>query len=238
METPDVSVLIPAYNCELTLARAVASVLSQPSVQTEVIIINDCSTDNTGLLADELSQIYPNVRVIHRSENGRIAAALNSGGAVARGRYFMRLDSDDWLESGALAKLAAALESGRAGFAYGGRRYYGRRSDVYLPKPFHRDDFNVHNASGYAYMFRREVWDMGIRWNALGTFGGAIIDMEDWQHIHAMLAAGFDGVALTDTVVLHYTFRWDGTWQELQANKDAALAEFKRRYPSVRASAL
>jgi len=236
---PDISVLMPAYNAALTLERAVRSVLNQPLVDVELIIIDDCSTDNTLTIAKRFAQDYKNVKVVARETNGRIAAALNSGAKVASGRYFMRLDTDDWLERGALAKLQAGMDPAlRYGFVYGGRRYYGRRSDTYMPAPFTKEQFNYHNASGYAYMFTRKVWDRGICWKPLGTFGGAVIDMEDWQHVHLMLAAGYDGLALTDTLVLHYTFRWDGTWTELQANRDEALAEFKRRFPSVKAVSL
>lgn len=236
---PDISVLMPAYNCALTLERAVRSVMEQPAVNVEVVIVDDCSTDNTLKVATRLSQTYPNVKVVKRTENGRIAAALNSGAEVASGKYLMRLDTDDWLNKGALLRLQVALDSNpNVGFVYGGRKYYGRRSDTYMPAPFTREAFDYHNASGYAYMFRRDVWDMGIQWKPLGTFGGAVIDMEDWQHVHMMLAAGFEGLALTDTLVLHYAFRWDGTWQELQANKVEALAEFKARFPSVKATNL
>ena len=235
----DVSILIPCYNCTSTLTRAVRSVMEQPAVSVEVALVNDASTDGTGQLINELAAQYPNVTAIHRTENGRIAATLNTAARNATGRYFMRLDSDDWLERGCLARLQAALDANpQVGFVYGARRYYGRRSDVYTPRPFNRADFDQHNAAGYSYLFRREIWDSGIDWQPLGTFGGAVIDLEDWQHLQRMLGAGWAGLAMPDTLTLHYTFRWDGTWSELQANQQAALAEFKRRFPSVKAEAL
>jgi hypothetical protein len=86
-------------------------------------------------------------------------------------------------------------------------------------------------------MFRREVWDAGLRWRPLGTFGGRVIDLEDWQHLLAMIEMGHKGMAI-DTLVLHYCFRWDGTWQELQDVQPEALAELKARYPKVRANSL
>jgi glycosyltransferase involved in cell wall biosynthesis len=236
---PDISVLIPCYNSIPTLPRAVRSVIEQAGVDVEIILVNDASTDGTGALIDELAAQYPQVKAIHRTENGRIAAALNTAAKRATGRYFMRLDSDDWLERGALARLQAALDANpHIGFAYGARRYYGRRSDTYIPRPFNRAEFDVHNAAGYAYLFRREIWDSGIDWQPLGTFGGAVIDLEDWQHLQRMLQAGWVGMSLPDTLVLNYTFRWDGTWSELKAVQADALAEFKRRFPDVKAVAL
>lgn len=236
---PDVSVLIPAYNCALTLRRAVRSALEQAGVSVQVIIQDDASTDSTVSIALELAIRNPGVIVNQRSENKRISGTLNDAAEYATGRYTMRLDSDDWLESGCLARMVAALDANPdVTFCYGQRRYYGRRSDTYTPAPFNPDDFNVHNAAGYAYMFRREVWDNGLRWKPLGTFGGAVIDMEDWQHLLSMITSGAKGLALMDTLVLHYTFGFSGTWQELKANEQAALAEFKARFPSVRAEHL
>jgi glycosyltransferase involved in cell wall biosynthesis len=244
--TPDVSVLTPAYNAELTLERAVRSALDQQGVDVQVVIVDDASTDGTGDLmqqwvAPEPSKIIPgsHVKPYRRITNGRIAATLNTAGEKADGKYFVRCDTDDWLERGSLARMATVLDANPdIGFVYGQRRYYGRRSDTYTPRPFNADDFNVHNAAGYCYMFRREIWDAGLRWKALGTFGGKVIDLEDWQHLLAMIGMGYKGMSMPDTLVLHYCFRWDGTWQELQDVQPEALAELKARFPSVRATSL
>lgn len=241
---PDVSVLIPAYNCALTLKRAVMSALEQEGVAVQVVIVDDKSTDGTLDTAWKLAAM-PKERpdaeivVIGRPVNGRIAETLNTAGKHAAGRYIIRLDSDDWYEPGCLAKFVAALDANpNATFVYGARKYWGRRSDIYHPQPFSREAFNIHNAAGYCYMFRRQVWDDGLRWRSLGTFGGAVIDLEDWQHLQAMLANGYTGLALPSVLALHYSFRWDGTWQELQANQAEALAEFKRLWPNVTATQL
>lgn len=239
--TPDISVLIPCYNCAVTLPRAVHSAIAdQAGVSVQVVLVDDCSTDNTPQVIEQIcGRYFSNTISFTRRENGRIAATLNTAAQYATGRYIMRLDSDDWLEKGCLARMLAAIESNpKVGFVYGARKYYGRRSDTYTPRPFAREQFDVHNAAGYAYLFRREAVDKGIRWRALGTFGGAVIDLEDWQHLHELLALGYEGLAMPDTLVLHYTFRWDGTWQELKANEGAALEELKRRYPSIKAVSL
>lgn len=255
--TPDVSVLIPCYNAALTLRRAVRSVLNQTGVDVQIVLVDDASADG-GATWTIIKQICINrfdkftildgglialnsekTRATQHETNKRIAETLNTAANLAQGRYFMRCDSDDWLEPGCLARMVAALDANpEATFCYGQRRYYGRRSDTYIPKPFNADDFNEHNAAGYAYMFRREIWDNGLRWRPLGVFNGAVIDLEDWQHLLAMITSGAKGIALTDTLVLHYTFGFSGTWQELKANESAALAELKARYPTVRAEQL
>jgi glycosyltransferase involved in cell wall biosynthesis len=234
-----ISILIPCYNCVTTLERAVHSAIEQPGVDVQVILVNDASTDHTREVMESLARRYPQVDCVQRKVNGRIAAALNTGAEYATGDYIMRLDSDDWLEPGSLLRMRVALDANPdVTFVYGGRRYYGRRSDTYMPRPFNADAFNEHNASGYAYMFRRSVLDNGITWEALGEFGGVTIDLEDWQHVHKMLSAGYRGMALTDTLVLHYVFRSTGTWAELKAVEPEALATLKAKYPSIRAVSL
>jgi len=89
-----VSVIIPAFNAQGTLRRAVASVLAQTHEDFEVLIINDGSTDGTGGLADELAGEDGRVRVMHK-ENGGPSHARNVGLSASRGEFFQFLDADD-----------------------------------------------------------------------------------------------------------------------------------------------
>jgi len=95
-ETPSelVSVIIPAFNAQGTLRRAVASVLAQTHEDFEVLIVNDGSTDATGAVADELAGEDDRVRVIHK-ENGGPSHARNVGLSASRGQFIQFLDADD-----------------------------------------------------------------------------------------------------------------------------------------------
>jgi len=104
---PKVSVIIPAYNCESFIGRAVQSVLDQHHRDLEIIVVNDGSTDNTvQALAPFLDRIC-----LLQQKNAGVAAARNTGLRVARGDLVAFLDADDWWTPSRLSAQLAALES-------------------------------------------------------------------------------------------------------------------------------
>ena len=93
----DVSVIIPCYNAEKTILRALSSVIDQKAV-TEIIIIDDCSTDTTRGILESFALIHENVRLIYNYENKGPGYSRNRGLDCFKGRYVAFLDADDiWL---------------------------------------------------------------------------------------------------------------------------------------------
>jgi len=90
---PDVSVIIPTYNRAKLLGRAVHSVLSQTFADFELIIVDDCSTDNTEEMIRGLTD--KRIKFIRHEENRGAPAARNTGIKNARGAFIAFLDSDD-----------------------------------------------------------------------------------------------------------------------------------------------
>ena len=88
------SVIIPCYNVADTLQRCVQSILSQLPREAEVILVDDGSTDSTGLIAERIGSENAAVRVFHKP-NGGLSDARNYGIAKACGDYVMFADSDD-----------------------------------------------------------------------------------------------------------------------------------------------
>jgi len=108
---PRFSVIIPTYNREAKLPRAVSSVLGQSFVDLELIVVDDGSTDGTRRRIETLTD--PRVRYLSQSHKGR-TAARNLGAAAARGRWLAFLDSDDevrtdWLQHFARASADPAV---------------------------------------------------------------------------------------------------------------------------------
>lgn len=97
----NVSIIVPAYQSERFIARAIRSALDQdyPRHLYEIIVVNDGSTDHT---ADILENFKEDVRIITHDRNKGLAAARNTGIRKAHGRYVLNLDSDDYLDSNML----------------------------------------------------------------------------------------------------------------------------------------
>ena len=93
MNSPAVSVILPAYNCEKYIGKAIESVLQQTFTDFELIIINDGSTDNTerGIL----QFTDPRIIYLQNPENKGLIYTLNRAIELAKGNYIARTDSDD-----------------------------------------------------------------------------------------------------------------------------------------------
>ena len=104
MDNEKVSVIIPAYNSEETLERAVSSALSQSYGNVEIIIVDDGSFDRTGEIADRLCSEHESIRVIHKNNEGG-SAARNDGIRACCGEWFITLDADDYIDSMMVEKL-------------------------------------------------------------------------------------------------------------------------------------
>lgn len=113
-EYPFISILVPAHNEEKVIGHTVKAIMNMdyPMDRFELIVINDCSSDRTGQILQELQKEYSNLKVIEvlPPEGGRgKAAALNRGLKEAAGEYVVVYDADNTPERMALRYLVAAI---------------------------------------------------------------------------------------------------------------------------------
>lgn len=96
--TPIVSIIIPVYGCEAYLRETLDSVIAQTFTEWEAILINDCSPDNSLVIANEYAERDPRFRVYSHEKNQGAHIARNTALEYVRGRYISYLDSDDiWM---------------------------------------------------------------------------------------------------------------------------------------------
>lgn len=110
-----VSIITPAYNCEKYIGQTIESVISQTYQNWEMIITNDCSTDNTEQIVIEYAKQDHRIKLVKLSENSGAAIARNTGMSKAQGQYIAFLDADDlWKPKKLELQIAFMLENGYA----------------------------------------------------------------------------------------------------------------------------
>lgn len=104
------SFIIPAYNASSTIVRCLDSIyaLTLDVADFEVIIIDDCSMDNTIDIVEEYAKQYTNITLLRQAENHRQGAARNRGIDLAKGKYITFIDSDDCVEGGMIDAIMVA----------------------------------------------------------------------------------------------------------------------------------
>lgn len=116
-ETPMISFILPAFNAEKTIERALRSVLNTDTDDIEVIVIDDGSTDATGSLCDKLAVCYEQLRVVHQCNAGR-SFSRNKGLRIARGKWISFVDADDYLVEGAVDSMLRDAKNIRSDYIF------------------------------------------------------------------------------------------------------------------------
>ena len=127
--TPSLSVVIPAFNEEATLRNVVERVLHLPFAP-EVVIVDDCSRDATGAIADELAREYGSVKVAHHARNRGKTEALNTGFAMTTGAIVIVQDADLEYDPEEIAEVIEPILAGKADVVYGSRFLVRKASRV------------------------------------------------------------------------------------------------------------
>ncbi len=120
-----VSIIVPVYNVEKYIVETMECVRGQTYENWELLLVEDCSTDNTvRTIREHQAQVRDErVRLICLSANGGAAKARNVGLSEARGRYIAYLDADDLWEPGKLSRELAFMEETGAAFAFTGYEF-------------------------------------------------------------------------------------------------------------------
>lgn len=168
------SIIVPVYNVKAYLPECMDSLLNQACRDFEIILVDDGSTDGSGMLCDGYQAAYPDrVRTVHQA-NGGLGAARNTGIDLAVGDYLLFVDSDDLLEESALACLSEHIDRTGAdmytfGFSYlrGAALLPGEDSSLEGAEPFalaDKPEILLQTPSACLRICRREIYvDHGFR---------------------------------------------------------------------------
>lgn len=134
-----ISVVMPAYNAEKTIGQSVESVLAQTHSKLELIVVNDCSRDQTASIVRQYIDRDPRVRLINNAVNSGVAVSRNIGVQEAQYDFIAFLDSDDsWAVDKLQRQLATLHEHPDCAICFTGTAYVvesGKQSDYILRVP-------------------------------------------------------------------------------------------------------
>lgn len=94
MDHPLITIIVPVYNVEKYLKKCVNTLINQTYKNLEIILVDDGSTDSSGIICNQLKTCDPRIIVVHK-KNGGLSDARNCGIAQAKGKYITLIDSDD-----------------------------------------------------------------------------------------------------------------------------------------------
>jgi glycosyltransferase involved in cell wall biosynthesis len=200
-----ISVILPVYNGEKTIAPAVESILNQSFRDFELIIINDGSTDGTPQILSGFTD--PRIRTLHQ-ENQGLVASLNRGILESRGKYIARMDADDISLPDRFRKQWDFMEQHPTVAVVGGSTQVvyrdGKTSVRRYPKDTAAIKKNIARICPMPHplvMIRREVFDRVGLYDSTKVGANLLEDHDLWVRI---LAAGYDMANLPEVMMINF----------------------------------
>lgn len=229
VDRPKISVVVAVYNAEKSLRRCVDSLLAQTFGDFEVLLIDDGSTDKSGMICDEYAKKDKRFRVFHQA-NGGVAAVRQKGIDMALGDYSIHVDSDDWVEATMLAELYDEALKNNADMVL--CDYYEDNGISPQYKSQQLDDFSTDGL--IRGILKGQL--MGVLWNKL-------VRHEIYRKYNARFVAGINHcedvllcmqLLLHDISVMHVGrayYHYDTTnVDSITRNYTAATYEMRKRY--------
>jgi glycosyltransferase involved in cell wall biosynthesis len=235
------SIIVPVYNVADYLPKCLDSLLAQdlPQNEYEIVVVNDGSTDNSGEIAQQYADKYPNITLTHQANQG-LSGARNAGIKQAKGEYIQFVDSDDYLENDVLSGLIKQIEKDDLDvlrFKYQNVRINNASKEYEIFQPYKSDSFlfddyssSVTNGNSflkerfgtacYAVMFiiRKSILD-----NCIFKQG---IYFEDTEWTPRMILRS-QRIASTDTIVYNYLMREGSITKAINRDKQRKVVEDK-----------
>lgn len=104
-----ISIIVPIYNVEAYLCKCIESIINQSHKDIEIILVDDGSADNSGIICDRYTSQDSRIITIHKSNEG-VVSARKAGGRIASGEYIASVDGDDWIEETYIETFVKLIE--------------------------------------------------------------------------------------------------------------------------------
>jgi glycosyltransferase involved in cell wall biosynthesis len=168
MNPPLVSIVLPTYNGSRYIRQSIDSCLGQSISDFELIIVNDCSTDNTAEIIEEYRKKDSRIRVIHNTFNKKLPLSLNTGFEQAQGKYHTWTSDDNCYAAGALEKMLHTLtEHPNIDLVYTDYSLVDENGHVFGVRKFNNiyDSFTDWLGCGACFLYKEQVFRVNKGYN-------------------------------------------------------------------------
>lgn len=199
MENKLISIVLPVYNGEKFLRDSIDSIINQTYKNWELIIVNDCSTDNSLKIAQEYANLDKRIKVISNETNKKLPASLNIGFKEAKGEYLTWTSDDNMYKPKALEKMYNFLEQNKEYImvcAKFEKIINDNIENIYTPKPI-PENMIFECSVGACFLYRRNVLDL------VGEYDTQWFLVEDYEYWLRVCLIGKIGVIYENL----YTYR-------------------------------
>jgi len=219
---PKVSIIIPVYNSEKWLVQCLDSAINQTYKNLEIIIVDDCSTDNSLKILEEYASKYKNITLLKNDKNMGPAYSRNKAIEVAKGEYMYPLDSDNYLELDAIEKMVETMDSTGSDVVYCKLNIFGSNESILdPPNEIFINDLLRCNTIDTGSMFRKLLWHDS-------KYDPKTDGYEDWDMWLQMLYKNAKFTKI-DECLINYRFRRDSLNRTLHIyGKDSDIVAYIR----------
>lgn len=217
---PFISLVMPVYNSELYLVRALDSILAQTYKAWELILVDDGSKDTSGTICDTYAEKDARIMVVHKS-NGGCSAARQTGMQYVRGEYVLHIDSDDWLEKIALEEYYMMISTAQADVIYSNAFWNDSSIWKFLKVETPQEMVSA--------IFNQKMW--GVLWNKMvrtkiaKQWAMVPNDVSMWEDIAYILPCLLHStsIAYIDKPLYHYNIDNGGSMIHTVQSKNMAI---------------
>jgi len=173
-----VSIVLPVYNGAEHLGRSINSVLKQTYQNWELIIVNDCSTDNSLQIAEQFSREDARIRIVSHEKNKKLPAALNTGFRHSRGDFLTWTSHDNEFKQGAIKTMVdLLLDKNEIGFVFTNEDSVNENTlEEQVTHGRNLDRIIYGNVISACFLYRRSVMEK------VGEYDENLFLAEDWDY--------------------------------------------------------
>ena len=219
-----ISIVLPTFNGEKYISQSIDSIIRQSYNDWELIVVDDCSTDRTGEIAERFAEDDGRIKIIHNTENKKLPASLNIGFRKTIGEYLTWTSDDNAYEKDALSVMHNFLNvNPKIPMVCTAMNLMDEEGVVYSKYPeYDADRMYYNDIVGACFMYRRSVME------SVGEYNENLFCVEDYEYWLRILER-YGQIGYLDSA--HYNYRMHRNsltatkWNEIKSKLNLMRSE-------------